>query len=62
VTKKDGTSIAGLITSETGPEIEILLPAGVRQTVAKADVAKREMQDRSPMPESLIQNATELRS
>jgi putative heme-binding domain-containing protein len=61
VTKKDGTGIAGLITSETGTEIEILLPAGVRQTVPKTDVAKREMQDRSPMPEGLIQNATELR-
>lgn len=61
VTKKDGTSLAGLITAETGAELELLLPAGVRQPLKKEDVAKREVQDRSPMPEGLIQTPAELR-
>ncbi len=61
VTKKDGTAVAGLITSETAAELELLLPAGIHQTVKKDDVAKRELQDRSPMPEGLIQTPAELR-
>jgi putative heme-binding domain-containing protein len=61
VTKNDGGVVAGLITSESAAEIEIMLPAGIRQTIKKADIAKREQQDRSPMPEGLIQSPTELR-
>jgi putative heme-binding domain-containing protein len=61
VTKKSGDSIAGLITSETGAEIELLLPTGIRQAIKKADIAKRELQDRSPMPEGIITTPAELR-
>ncbi len=61
VSKKDGSSIAGLVTSETAGEIELLLPAGIRQTIRKEEIAKRELQDRSPMPEGLIQAPEELR-
>ncbi len=61
VTKNDGTTTAGLITSETSAELEILLPSALRQTIKKADIAKRELQDRSPMPEGLIQSPAELR-
>lgn len=61
LTRKDGSAIAGLVTGESGSEIELLLPAGVRQTIAKDEVAKREQQDRSPMPEGLIQTPEELR-
>ncbi|MDR3401337.1 MAG: c-type cytochrome [Chthoniobacter sp.] len=58
---KNGDIVTGLVTSETGAELEFLLPAGVRRTVKKADVVARELQDRSPMPEGLIQNPAELR-
>jgi putative heme-binding domain-containing protein len=61
VTRKDGTSIAGLVTSETGSALELLLPAGVRQTIPKGDIARRELQDRSPMPEGLVQTPADLR-
>jgi putative heme-binding domain-containing protein len=61
VTRKSGDSIAGLITSETGDEIELLLPTGIRERIKKADIAKRELQDRSPMPEGLITTPAELR-
>ncbi|MEI7776822.1 MAG: c-type cytochrome, partial [Verrucomicrobiota bacterium] len=61
VTKKDGTNIAGLITGETAGDIELLLPAGVRVSLKKELIAKQEQQDRSPMPEGLIQTTAELR-
>lgn len=61
VTLKDGGTPAGLITSETGAEIELLLPSAVRRTVKKSDIIRRELQDRSPMPESLIQTPAEMR-
>ena len=61
LTEKSGDSVAGLITSETGDEIELLLPTGIRQTIKKSDIAKRELQDRSPMPEGLITTPAELR-
>ena len=60
VTKKDGTA-AGLITSETGSELELMLPAGIRQAIPTKDIAKRELQDRSPMPEGLITTPEDLR-
>ena len=58
---KDDEQVAGLVIGETEDEIQLLLPAGLRQTVNKSDIAKREIQDRSPMPEGLIQTAGELR-
>jgi putative heme-binding domain-containing protein len=61
VTKKDGDQVAGLITSETGAELELLLPSAIHETIKKSDIAKRELQDRSPMPEGLIATPAELR-
>jgi len=58
---KDGDDVAGLVTGETEDEIQLLLPAGVRRVINKSDVAKREIQERSPMPEGLIQTPGELR-
>lgn len=58
---KDGDTFAGLVTSETADEIEFLLPAGMHRTVKKSDVVRREIQNRSPMPENLIQTPAELR-
>jgi quinoprotein glucose dehydrogenase len=58
---KNGEIVTGLITSETGSEVEFLLPAGIHRTVKKPDIVSRELQDRSPMPEGLIQNPDELR-
>jgi putative heme-binding domain-containing protein len=58
---KDDEEVAGLVTGETSDEIDLLLPAGVHRAVKKSDIAKREIQDRSPMPEGLIQTPAELR-
>jgi putative heme-binding domain-containing protein len=58
---KDDEEVAGLVTGETSDEIDLLLPAGVHRTVRKGDIAEREIQDRSPMPEGMIQTPAELR-
>ena len=58
---KSNETFAGLVTGETADEIEFLMPAGIHRTVRKADVVQREIQNRSPMPENLIQTPNELR-
>ena len=58
---KDDEEVAGLVTGETSDEIDLPLPAGVHRAVRKGDIAKREIQDRSPMPEGMIQTPAELR-
>lgn len=56
-----GNQKAGFIIAENGAKIELLLPAATRQTIVKDSIAKREMQDRSPMPEGLIATSDDLR-
>jgi putative heme-binding domain-containing protein len=58
---KDDEEVAGLVTGETSDEIDLLLPAGIHRTVRKSAIASREIQDRSPMPEGMIQTPAELR-
>jgi putative heme-binding domain-containing protein len=57
---KNGDDTSGLITGETATEVEVLLPSAVRQTIKKSDIAVRELQNRSPMPEGLIRTPAEL--
>ena len=58
---KNDEAVAGLVTGETGDAIDLLLPAGVHRALRKTDIVSREIQDRSPMPEGLIQTPAELR-
>src|SRR6185436_8440041 len=58
---KDDEEIAGLVTGETGDEIDLLLPSAIHRTVRKNAITSREIQDRSPMPEGMIQTPAELR-
>jgi putative heme-binding domain-containing protein len=58
---KDDEEIAGLVTGETADEIDLLLPAGVHRKLKKSLITKREIQERSPMPEGIIQTPIELR-
>jgi putative heme-binding domain-containing protein len=57
---KNGEETSGLITGETATEVEVLLPSAVRHTIKKNEIAVRELQNRSPMPEGLIQTPAEL--
>jgi hypothetical protein len=45
---------------ETAAEVEVLLPSAVRLTVKKNEIAVRELQNRSPMPEGLVRTPAEL--
>lgn len=58
---KDDEEFAGLVTGETAEEIDLLLPSAIHRVVKKSEIAKREIQNRSPMPEGLIQTPAELR-
>ncbi|HWE94974.1 MAG TPA: c-type cytochrome [Tepidisphaeraceae bacterium] len=58
---KDGDVITGLVTGETGAEVEFLLPTGIHKTLKRADIAVSRIEDRSPMPDGLIQTPAELR-
>ena len=58
---KNNETFAGLVTGETADKIEFLMPTGIRRTVKKSDLVQREIQNRSPMPENLIQTPDELR-
>jgi putative heme-binding domain-containing protein len=58
---KGGDEVTGLVTGETGSEVEFLLPTGIRQRVARPQIVSSEIQDRSPMPEGLVQTPGEMR-
>jgi len=58
---KSGEIVNGLVTTETAGEVEFLFPAGIKRTFKKDDIVSREIQDRSPMPEGLIQTPDDLR-
>jgi len=58
---KSGDAVNGLVTSETGGALELLVPSGVHQTVIKSDVVARRLEDQSPMPDDLISEPAELR-
>ncbi|MBL9155073.1 MAG: NPCBM/NEW2 domain-containing protein [Verrucomicrobiales bacterium] len=53
VTKKDGSTLIGFATGETDAALQLRLPGGVDQSVAKADIAKREDLPQSLMPPGL---------
>ena len=56
---KDGSTIAGIIASETADALEISLPGGVKKKYAKADVVSRKEMETSMMPSTLYQALTE---
>jgi putative heme-binding domain-containing protein len=57
---KNGEDVSGLITGETAAEVEVLLPSTVRRIIKKNEIAVRELQNRSPMPEGLVRTPAEL--
>ncbi len=58
---KNDEEFAGLVTGETADDLDLLLPSAIHRVVKKSEVARREIQNRSPMPEGLIQTPAELR-
>ena len=57
----DGKVITGLIVSETGEKIEVLLPDTKRVSINKSDIEARKLTDISAMPAGVVKTTEELR-
>ncbi|MDZ7719736.1 MAG: PVC-type heme-binding CxxCH protein [Balneolaceae bacterium] len=53
LTMNDGSQMAGIIQSETGPELTLLMSGGYTTTINKSEIASREQMEQSLMPENL---------
>ncbi|MBC7821666.1 MAG: c-type cytochrome, partial [Planctomycetaceae bacterium] len=58
---KDGKVITGLVVSETGEKLEVLLPDTKRISINKSDIEARKLADISAMPQSVVKTTEELR-
>jgi putative heme-binding domain-containing protein len=58
---KKGTSLTGLVVSETNEKVELLLPDATRKTIAKSDIDQRKLLEKSPMPAGIVKTPEELR-
>ena len=58
---KDGKSYTGLVTSETGEKIEMILPDTNKLAIPTSEIEERSLQDISPMPQGLVKTPEELR-
>lgn len=56
---KDGNTVAGIISSETGDAIEVLSPGGLKKKYEKSQVMSRKMMDNSMMPAGLSQSISQ---
>jgi putative heme-binding domain-containing protein len=61
ISTRDGLQYMGLVIGETGEKLELLLPEGKQQTLDKRAIQQRELLDKSPMPEGIIKEPSELR-
>jgi putative heme-binding domain-containing protein len=61
VVLKDGRQFTGLAVGETADKLELLLPDTKRETIAKAEIDQRELQNLSPMPQGVVKKPDELR-
>lgn len=53
LTMQDGSQTAGIIQSETGSELTLLMSGGYTTTINKSEIASREEMEQSLMPENL---------
>lgn len=53
LTMQDGSQTAGIIQSETGSELTLLMTGGITQTIKKSEITSREEMGQSLMPENL---------
>ncbi|HWD20032.1 MAG TPA: hypothetical protein VHB20_12215 [Verrucomicrobiae bacterium] len=56
-----GEEINGLVVNETSEELTLLLPSTERRVIRQDQVESRQVQNRSPMPEGLINTPADLR-
>ena len=58
---KDGKVLTGLIVTETGEKLEVLLPDTKRVSINKSDIEARKLADISAMPAGVVKTPEELR-
>ena len=61
ITTHEGKVISGLVVSETGDKLELLLPDTKRMTIEKSQIDERKFGDVSSMPVGLVKTPEELR-
>ena len=57
----DGRTLTGLVTAETGEQLELLQPDAVRVVVRKNAIESRKLVELSPMPQGIVKTPAELR-
>jgi len=57
----DEEDVAGLVVGETDARLELLMVNATRRAFDKSRILSRQIEERSPMPEGLIQNRAQLR-
>ncbi len=57
----DGKVVTGLVVSETGEKLEVLLPDTKRISINKSDIEARKLADISAMPQGVVKTPEELR-
>ena len=61
ITTHEGKVFSGLVISESGDKVELLLPDTKRVTVEKSQIDERKFGDVSAMPAGLVKTPEELR-
>jgi putative heme-binding domain-containing protein len=56
---KDGSSVGGVIASETEDAVEVVIPGGIRKRYNRSEVASRRQLENSMMPSNLHQTMTQ---
>ena len=57
----DGKVLTGLVVTETGEKLELLMPDTKRVSINKADIEARKLTDISAMPQGVVKTPEELR-
>lgn len=58
---KEGKVLTGLVVTETGDKLEVLLPDTKRVTINKSEIEARKLTDISAMPAGVVKTPEELR-
>ena len=61
IVTNEGKAYTGLVTSETGEKVEMILTDTNKVTIATGEIEERKLQDLSPMPQGLVKTPDELR-
>ena len=56
---KDGSTLGGVIASETEDAVEVLLPGGIKKRYSRSEILSRKQMENSMMPSNLHQTMTQ---